>query len=69
MSRIKLTYANYSAILRQTKEVLTVEISQFFPMWNSLNDSQRSRLSAAAAARQVKKGTVLHNGSMDCCKW
>ena len=41
-------------------------LETYFPVWNKLTPAQQSRLSGAAVARHVEKGTVLHNGSMDC---
>ena len=40
--------------------------SDYFPIWNKLSEQDRRELSDCAAAREVKKGTVLHHGSMDC---
>ena len=41
-------------------------LENYFPVWNKLTPAQQSRLRGAAVARRVEKGTVLHNGSMDC---
>ena len=41
-------------------------LETYFPVWNKLTLAQQSRLRGAAVARRVEKGTVLHNGSMDC---
>ena len=43
-----------------------MDISVFFPIWNKLGEQDRKELSDCVTAREVKKGTVLHNGSMDC---
>ncbi len=40
--------------------------SEFFPIWDKLTENQRQRISAASEFRKVSKGTVLHNGSLDC---
>ena len=40
--------------------------SEFFPIWDKLTENQRQRISAASEFRKVNKGTVLHNGSLDC---
>ena len=37
-----------------------------FPIWNKLNKQQQERIKNSLTLRQVKKGTVIHNGSMDC---
>lgn len=39
---------------------------QYFPVWDKLSTEQQKRLARAAEFRKVKKGTVLHDGSLDC---
>ena len=41
-------------------------ISDYFPIWNKLTPPQQQRISESAMYRKVPKGTVIHNGSMDC---
>ncbi len=41
-------------------------ISEFFPIWDKLTASQQNTLTGSLWARQEKKGTVIHNGSLDC---
>jgi len=43
-----------------------MDFESYFPVWNKLNDGQKSRILAGLLARTVKKGTVIHNGGMDC---
>ena len=43
-----------------------MEFSAYFPIWNKLADPQRRRLQESAVFRQVPKGTVIHNGSVNC---
>ena len=43
-----------------------MNFSDFFPMWNKLTPDQQNRLKDTASFRSIKKGTVIHNGSMDC---
>lgn len=43
-----------------------MDVSTFFPVWNKLTIAQQETLSKAATYRTVQKGTVIHNGSMDC---
>lgn len=43
-----------------------MELEKYFPIWNKLTAVQKQQISGSAAERTVKKGTVLHNGSMDC---
>ena len=38
----------------------------YFPIWDQLNQDQQSRLQNSVAFRSAPKGTVLHNGDMDC---
>ena len=37
-----------------------------FPVWNKLNANQQNRILGNLITRNVKKGTILHNGSADC---
>ncbi len=41
-------------------------LSEYFPMWDKLTASQQSKLRDTAMPRAVKKGTVIHNGQLDC---
>ena len=43
-----------------------MELSGGFPIWDKLTEQQRQTLTQAAAARSVKRGTLLHGGSDDC---
>ncbi len=43
-----------------------MEVSGYFPIWEQLTAQQQARLAGAAVRRDVKKGTVIHNGSADC---
>ena len=38
----------------------------YFPIWEKLEPAQQNRLLDSLIARKVEKGTVIHNGSMDC---
>ena len=38
----------------------------YFPIWDKLNQDQQDQLRSALMLRTVAKGTVLHNGDMDC---
>ena len=38
----------------------------YFPIWDQLNQDQQDRLQNSAALRSAPRGTVLHNGDMDC---
>ena len=43
-----------------------MNFADYFPNWGQLTPIQQQRLSNAAVKRTVKKGTILHNGSLDC---
>ena len=43
-----------------------MDFGAYFPIWDKLTDQQQQAVRTATEFRQVKKGTVLHNGSMDC---
>ena len=43
-----------------------MSIAENFPVWNNLTDAQRRLVEEKAVFKTVKKGTVVHNGSMDC---
>ena len=43
-----------------------MDFSQYFPIWNKLTDDQRQRISQRVMRREVKKGTLLHDGSNEC---
>ena len=43
-----------------------MSFEQYFPVWNQLNMTQKSRMLDSLVERQIKKGTMVHNGSMDC---
>ena len=38
----------------------------YFPIWDQLTAAQQERISGSLMTRNVPKGTVVHNGSMDC---
>jgi len=43
-----------------------MEFSQYFPIWQKLTPAQQKRLMDTTTKRSVKKGTILHDSSMDC---
>ena len=43
-----------------------MDFSQYFPIWNKLTDDQRQRITQRVIRREVKKGTLLHDGSNEC---
>ncbi len=43
-----------------------MDFTEFFPVWNQLNDSQRAAISDAAFERKFPKGALLHKGGSEC---
>ena len=43
-----------------------MELTDCFPVWNQLTRAQREKLSGAVVDKVIKKGTVIHRGSLDC---
>ena len=43
-----------------------MELSEFFPFWETLSPEDRAALTQAAVLRSVPAGTLLHSGSADC---
>ncbi len=41
-------------------------IAKYFPIWDKLNNFERSVLEGSASKRTAPKGSILHNGSADC---
>ena len=43
-----------------------MEFKDYFPIWDKLTKQQQAHLDAAVTFQTVKKGTILHNGSLEC---
>ena len=43
-----------------------MEFSQYFPIWDKLTPAQQQTLENSAVFREVEKGAVAHNGSIQC---
>lgn len=43
-----------------------MSFEDLFPVWDQLNMAQKNRILDSLITRQIKEGTVIHNGSMDC---
>ena len=43
-----------------------MEFENYFPVWNKLNQEQQRRICGSLTTRHVEKGSVIHNGNMDC---
>lgn len=41
-------------------------IAEYFPIWKQLTLEQQRKIEKSAMYRKVPKGTVIHNGSLDC---
>ena len=46
--------------------MIPIELRHFFPSWDKLSSEEQDYLARHAFKRSVEKGTVLHNGSLDC---
>ena len=43
-----------------------MDFSQYFTVWNKLTASQQALINSSLILRKEPKGTILHNGSVDC---
>ena len=43
-----------------------MDFQDYFPIWNKLSIPQQNKLSGALMTKTIAKGTIIHNGSMDC---
>ena len=43
-----------------------MEFQSCFPIWNQLSTDQQARILGSLVSHRVKKGTLIHGGSMDC---
>ena len=43
-----------------------MDFQSCFPIWNKLTPAQQERILDSLMERKISKGTVIHNGSMDC---
>ena len=48
------------------KEITVMSFENYFPLWNDLNTAQKNLISDNLITQHVKKGTIIHNGNMDC---
>ena len=49
----------------ESKEI-TMDVKDFFPIWNQLTEAQQTRISSAAVHGLAPKGSIIHNGSRNC---
>jgi len=43
-----------------------MDVAEYFPMWEKLSGEHQEMIRSSLVRRQVEKGTVVHNGSLDC---
>lgn len=43
-----------------------MDFQDCFPIWNKLTALQQNRILGSLISRKAEKGTIIHNGSMDC---
>ena len=43
-----------------------MKLSEYFPVWDQLTKAQQNMLEHSAVYREIPKGTLLHNGELDC---
>lgn len=43
-----------------------MDLSTHFPIWNKLSPAHQKQISETIINRSVKKGTIIHNGNIDC---
>ena len=46
--------------------MITKEFQDYFSVWNKLTAAQQEQLEHAVRYEHAKKGTIIHNGSLDC---
>jgi CRP/FNR family transcriptional regulator len=43
-----------------------MEFTQYLPVWDKLTPSQQQEISSSVVRSTAKKGTIIHNGNLDC---
>ena len=43
-----------------------MDVAEYFPMWDKLSQQHQEQIRTSLQRRCVQKGTVVHNGSLDC---
>lgn len=43
-----------------------MNFADYFPIWDKLTAAQQQKISESITSRKVPKGTVIHNGNLDC---
>lgn len=42
------------------------QFAEYFPLWKKLTQAQQEKIAGSLVEREVPRGTVIHNGSLDC---
>ena len=42
------------------------QFAEYFPLWKKLTKAQQEKIEGSLVEREVPRGTVIHNGSLDC---
>ena len=45
--------------------MMIMSFENYFPIWNDLNTAQKELISDSLIIQHVKKGTIIHNGSLN----
>ena len=43
-----------------------MDFKEFFPIWDKLTSAQQNKITESLINKSAAKGTVIHNGNMDC---
>ena len=43
-----------------------MEFKDYFSIWDKLTPEQQKTIDSSVVQRSIKKGTVVHNGSLEC---
>lgn len=43
-----------------------MKLAEYFPVWSKLTPEEQQIVSSSVMERKVEKGTIVHNGSVDC---
>ena len=52
--------------MNNTYRIPSKEFQDFFPVWDKLTPHQQEKLANTVRYEYAKKGTIIHNGSLDC---
>lgn len=43
-----------------------MDFQKYFPIWDKLNTIQKNQITGSLVTKKIPKGTIIHNGNMDC---